>query len=47
MAKHELSFIELHNPLFVQTGMAGQGMNLGNKITPESKGARAFWDDSK
>lgn len=41
MAKHALSFIELHSQLF------HQGSNLGNKINAAQKGVILFLDDER
>lgn len=41
MPKHPLSFVELHNPMFMQ------GSNLGNKINAAQKGAKLFLDDDR
>lgn len=39
--KHELSFIELHNPFFMQ------GSNMGTKINAAQKGAKLLLDDTR
>jgi hypothetical protein len=41
MAKHALSFLELHNQFFMQ------GSNLGNKINAAQKGAKLILDDDR
>lgn len=41
MAKHPLSFMELHNQFFMQ------GSNLGNKINAAQKGAKLLLDDER
>ena len=41
MPKYQLSFMEVHNPLFMQ------GSNLGTKIIPAQKNAELAYDDDR